>query len=234
VIVILWKLIKYLLVFFYDVLNAHRIVYMKVIMPRGDTKSDREQKKDLAKDMNEKIGRMTQVFTNLHKLGELSVSEKVLYSFFNKPKVTFIIHYEDGRLSFVIGTYPEYTDILAGAISAQYSTASIETVPKPRMFGKKYSEIVPMQPEKDSIYPIRIFKQSPDDPLNNVIDSLGQLPRHDTFSIVIPIKPVGDEFNKKAKAFADALYKQDKSALKKDARWKYIIMPWKFFNFLIK
>jgi hypothetical protein len=145
---------------------------MKVIMPRGDTKSDREQKKDLAKDMNEKIGRMTQVFTNLHKLGELSVSEKVLYSFFNKPKVTFIIHYEDGRLSFVIGTYPEYTDILEGAISAQYSTASIETVPKPNMFGKKYTEIVPMQPEKDSIYPIRIFKQSPDDPLNNVIDSL--------------------------------------------------------------
>jgi hypothetical protein len=51
---------------------------------------------------------------------------------------------------------------------------------------------------------------------------------------VIPIKPVGDGFNTKAKAFADALYKQDASALQKDARWKYVIMPWKFFNFLVK
>ncbi len=233
-ILIIRYLIKYLSRFFYDVLNAHRIMYMKVILPRGDSKSDRDQQKEIAKDMNEKIGRMTQVFTNLHKLGELSVSEKILYTFFDKPKVTLILHFEKWQLYFVVGTYPEYKDILEGAISAQYADASIETIPKPRMFSKKHYEIIPMQPEKDSVYPIRVFKQSPDDPLNNVIDSIGKVPRKDTFSIVIPIKPVGDGFNKKAKAFADALYKQDDSAVESVARWKYLLMPWKFIGFLVK
>lgn len=127
-----------------------------------------------------------------------------------------------------MGTYPEYKEILESAISAQYADASIETVAKPSLFGKKHAEVIPLQPEKDSVYPIRIYKQSPDDPLNNVIDSMAKVPNHDTFTIVIPIKPMGDEFNKKAKKFADALYKQDDSVMHKDARWKYVLMPWKF------
>jgi len=59
---------KYLFIFVYDVLNAHRLLYMKVELPRSDSKSDREQAKELAKDMKEKIGRMSQVYRSLHNL----------------------------------------------------------------------------------------------------------------------------------------------------------------------
>jgi hypothetical protein len=41
--------------FVYDVLNKNRIVYMKVMLPRADSKADREVAKELAKDMKEKI-----------------------------------------------------------------------------------------------------------------------------------------------------------------------------------
>jgi len=51
----LWKLIKYIFSFLYDILNVHRMVYMKIIMPRLDTKEDRDVQKDLAKDMKEQI-----------------------------------------------------------------------------------------------------------------------------------------------------------------------------------
>jgi len=44
---------------------------MKVLQTRQDTKSDREVEKELAKDMKEKISRMSQVYNNLHKLGKL-------------------------------------------------------------------------------------------------------------------------------------------------------------------
>jgi hypothetical protein len=54
--------------FCYDVFNARRIVYLKIILPRNDAKSDREQEKEIAKDMKEKIGRMSQVFHNIHKV----------------------------------------------------------------------------------------------------------------------------------------------------------------------
>ena len=39
----------------YDMVNARRIVYLRIMVPRGDTKSDREREKELAKDMKEKI-----------------------------------------------------------------------------------------------------------------------------------------------------------------------------------
>jgi len=54
-IVVFWKVIRYIISFIYDVFNKHRMVYMKVILPRLDTKMDREREKDIAKDMKEKI-----------------------------------------------------------------------------------------------------------------------------------------------------------------------------------
>jgi len=59
---LLWKAIKFLLEFAYDVRNAKRMVFVKVVLPRGDSKSDREVQKELAKDMKEKISRMSQVY----------------------------------------------------------------------------------------------------------------------------------------------------------------------------
>lgn len=55
IVVVLWKIIRYVVPFLYDVMNAGRVVYLKVLLPRGDSKLDREQSKELAKDMKEKI-----------------------------------------------------------------------------------------------------------------------------------------------------------------------------------
>lgn len=49
------KLLKFFLSFAYDVMNSARLRYLKVLVPRGDGKLDREQAKEIAKDMNEKI-----------------------------------------------------------------------------------------------------------------------------------------------------------------------------------
>ena len=54
--------------FLYDVVNAKRIVYLRVLQTRGDSKVDREASKELAKDMKEKISRMTQVYNNMYNL----------------------------------------------------------------------------------------------------------------------------------------------------------------------
>lgn len=52
----------------YDYFNASRVVYLKVIQPRGDSKMDRDKERELSKDMKEKIGRMSQVFRSMHRL----------------------------------------------------------------------------------------------------------------------------------------------------------------------
>jgi hypothetical protein len=146
---------------------------------------------------------MAQVFHNMHKLGQLSSRDSFMKSIFFKPKATLIYHYEDGIVYFIMGIYPEYQKIVEGSISAQYSDCSIEMIERPNFFAKKYRDIMPLVPKKPSVYNIKIFKQQPDDPINNIVDAIGKISRYDTASIVIPIKPVGDWFNKKAQRRAE-------------------------------
>jgi hypothetical protein len=126
-----------------------------------------------------------------------------MYHVFNKPKMTIIYQFEDGLLHFIVGIYPEYQKILEGAISAQYADCSIEKVAKPHFYSKKYWDIMPLVGKKEDVYNIKIFKQQPDDPINNLIDAMGKISRYDTVSIVMPIKPVGDWFNRKSQKWAE-------------------------------
>ncbi len=226
-------IIRNMLRFFYDVFNSSRIIYLKILLPRGQSKLDREQEKELAKDMKEKIGRMGLVFHNFHKIGGLSMKENIMRQIFDKPKTTMIYHYEDGLLNFIIGTYPEYQHILEGAISAQFPNCSIERTIKPKFFKRKYSNIMPIEPKRDSLFNIKTFKQQPDDPMNNIIDSIGKISRYDTLSIIIPIKPLGDRFNKKAQKAVDRLYKNLPVYGSNNAWRTYFIMPRKLIGFLI-
>lgn len=150
---------------------------------------------------------MSQVFHNFHKIGSLSLRENLMRKFFDKPKTTVIYHYENGQLNFIIATYPEYQKVLEGAVSAQFPNCSIEKTVKPKFFKRKYNEIIPIEPKKDPILNIKVFKQQPDDPMNNIIDAIGKISRYDTISIMITIKPLGDKFNKKAQKAVDRLYK---------------------------
>jgi hypothetical protein len=34
-----------------------------------------------------------------------------------------------------------------------------------------------------------MFKSMPDDPINNIIDSIGKVPSTDTVTLIMPIKP---------------------------------------------
>ena len=220
--IFLWyffRFVRFVFSILYDLINADRIVYMNVILPRWDSKNDREVSREISKDAKEKIGRMSQVFRSLHKLGQLSASDNFLNFLFKKAKVTVIYHYDKWTLSFMVATYPEYQEIVEGAIAAQYPESSIETTIRPKFFGKKYRDIVPLEPSKDPIYPIKTFKQIEDDPINNVIDTIAQFSNEDTLDIILTIKPEWDDFNKRAQKRAEWLYRNDSRYTSPDARY---------------
>jgi hypothetical protein len=60
---------------------------------------------------------------------------------------------------------------------------------KPKFFSKKYNDITVLKEKRDPVYTIRLFKLLPDDPINNIIDSMSKISPYDTVSIVMPIKP---------------------------------------------
>lgn len=233
---LLWifvKILKKWAEFLYDVTNSHRITYLRILLPRWDSRQDRDREKEVSKDMKEKIWKMSQVFRTMHRIWELWVWDSVINWFFNKAKVTVNLHYEKGITYFIISTYPEYQEIIASAISAQYPDASIEIITKPNYFGNKYSDIVPLEPVKSPVYPIKTFKQIEDDPINNVIDGMGQLGDQDTFDILITIRPVWSSFNKKAMKRSEWLYRNDSNYVEAwEKKWRFLWYPFKFLGFL--
>jgi len=88
-------------------------------------------------------------------------------------------------------------------LSAQYPDISLEILSKPSFYPKKYFDILPLEPERNPIFPMKTFKQLEDDPLNNIIDSIAKIPESDCFTILLSCKPVGSWFNRKAKKRAE-------------------------------
>lgn len=156
-----------------------------------------------------------------------------MHTFFGKQKIVFIYQYEEGQLSFIVGSYPEYQNIIESAISAQFPTCSLEKVLKPKVFQKKYYDIMPLEPKRDPVYTIRTFKQSPDDPMNNLIDTMSKVSVYDTVSIIMTIKPEDAAFNAKRQKAADRLYKGLDLYTTKWRHWKNLINPLKWIGFLI-
>ena len=193
--------------YIYSFLSTSRMIYLKVMLPKTDGKTDREQEKEIARDMKEKVSRMSQLYSGLHKISDLSTKESMMHKIFGKQKLVMIYQYEQGQLSFIIGTYPEYQGILESAISAQFANCSLERVKKPDPFQKKYSDIMPLEPEKDPVYTIKTFKQVPDDPINNVIDTMSKVSIYDTVTAILVIKPEDSSYNAKRQKAADRLYK---------------------------
>ena len=226
----IWKVfLRYL----YWFCNSHRLVFLKVLLPRWDGKSDREQEKEIAKDMKEKIGRMSQVLWNLHKMNEVSTHEKIMQFFFWKHKLIFIYQYEDGQLSCLVWTYPEYQEMVESAIASQYAAASIERVARPKFFKKKYYDVQVLETKKDPLYTIKLYKNIPDDPINNIIDSMGKVSAEDTVSIVFVVKPEKSTFNTRRQIASDRLYKNLDLYERRRFSWKNLINPLKRIKFAV-
>ena len=226
-------LIKQTFRYVYSFLNTNRMVFIKVLLPKGDGKTDREQEKEVAKDMKEKIWRMTQLYNGLHKISEISTWDSLMHKFFGKQKIVLIYQYEEWELSFIVWTYPEYQSIVESSISAQYPTCSLEQVAKPKPFQKKFYDILTLEPKRDPVYTIKTFKQMPDDPINNVIDTMSKVSVYDTVTSILTIKPESEGFNAKRQKAAERLYKWLDLYKTNWWHWSNLFNPIKIFKFLV-
>ena len=226
-------LIKQAFRYVYSFLNTHRMVFIKVLLPKWDGKTDREQEKEVAKDMKEKIGRMTQLYNGLHKISEISTRDSIMHKLFWKQKIVMIYQYEEWQLNFIVWTYPEYQSIVESSISAQYPTCSLEQVAKPKPFQKKFYDIMTLEPKRDPVYTIKTFKQMPDDPINNIIDTMSKVSVYDTVTAILSIKPESEWFNAKRQKAAERLYKWLELYSTQWWHWSNLLNPFKLIKFLI-
>ncbi len=207
-IVIAWILLKCIRLA-YEVLMSGRLVYMKVTLPRADSKLDKER--ETKKDFKEKVGIMSVFYKSVHNLTQASALDTIMNVIFRHAKISLELMYHNGMVNFYAVGYKEHVSLVLQQITSNYPDAEVRIVQK-----KDFPEIKPLGftlqaasigKHTDDIFPIKTYKYFEDDPLSTFTNNFGSLKKTDVASVQFVIKPLGHSWNRKAKKAASLVAK---------------------------
>jgi len=227
VLVLIYKLIKLSFELYY----SKNLRYLKVTLPRADSKLDKEQA--TKKDFKEKAGIMSMFYKAIHKLAEAWLKDTLLNWIFGHSKISLELVYDKWQVTFFIITYKNYVNLISQHLTSMYNNAEIIIVdPKKDYVNLKKPgykiRAASLWKEHDDVFPIKTYKYLEDDPLNNFINVFGWLNKTDSAVYQVVIKPEWSSWNKKAKKAAALVAKWQYK------KWRNNILSflWKPFWFL--
>ncbi len=112
----------------YEVMMTPRLRYMKVTLPRADSKLDKEQ--DTKKDFKEKTGIMTLFYKSVHKISTISAWNTILNVIFCHAKISLEMIYSQGQVHFYLAAYQEHMTLIKQQVTSNYPDAEIRLIPK--------------------------------------------------------------------------------------------------------
>lgn len=229
-VIVVWLAIVFLYItiktirFLFELYYAKNLRYLKVTLPRADSKLDKE--KETKKDFKEKIGIMSMFYKAIHKLSEAWLKDTFLNAIFRHSKISLELVYENGEVSFFIATYKSYVHLVTQHLTSIYTDAEILVIEpqdyikiKPKGYSMRWASL---GKENDDVYPIKTFKYLEDDPINNFANVFWGLDRDDKAVFQIVIKPEF-KFNKKAK---NAAWLVAKGKYKKKKKQMFSMLSW--------
>ncbi len=205
VFLVLLKIVRIL----WEIRCARRLTYLRVTLPRADSKLDKER--ETKKDFKEKMGIMSVFFKSVHKIGDITFKDMVADLVFNHMKISLELVYEEGQISFYVATYAGLSNFIAQQITSNYPDAEVRVIDK-----KEYPEMKPagytlraasVSKANDDVFPIKSYKYFEDDPLSTLTNNFGKLKHTDRAAFQVVIKPKGTGWNKKAKKAANLVSK---------------------------
>jgi hypothetical protein len=194
--------------FLFEVMQNRRMVVLRVMLPRADSKLDKEH--ETKKDFKEKVGQMTLFYRAIHKISKLSLADTFTDALLHHTKVSFEMRYAAGQLAFYVVAYPGHVKLINQQITSNYPDADVSIVAKddfdiyPHGYRIKFASV---RKSTDSVFPIKSYKYFESDPLTGLTNSFGMLKKDDMAVFQITLKPLGPSWNKKAKEAASKLSK---------------------------
>lgn len=212
--IISFFLLRTLLQWTFEFWYSKNLVYLKITLPRADSKLDKE--KETKKDFKEKIGVMSMFYKAIHKLNEATFKETIMNFFFSHSKLSMELVYNKWEVGFFIVTYKNFVWLVSQHITSNYNDAEIKIV-EPNSgdyvnLREKwyYLRAASLWKANDNVFPIKTYKYLEDDPLNNFTNVFWWLWKDDKAVFQIILKPLPSKYNKKAKKAAGLV-----------AKWKY-------------
>ncbi len=215
----------------YEIATAKDLVRVRVLLPRADSKLDKE--KETKKDFKEKIGIMSVFFKSVHKMGDMTLKETIMNAVFNHAKISFELVYDKGLVYFYVVTYRRFLTLITQQLTSNYSDAELTVIDpkdyvdmKPRGYTLRCSSIYKVH---DDFLPVKTFKYFEDDPLNNFTNVFGSLGKDDRAIYQIVAKPLGSGSNKYAKKMASLMakgkFKRSNNSTLTSLLWKTVVSP---------
>ena len=210
--------------FLFELYYIKNLRYLKVTVPRADSKLDKER--ETKKDFKEKIGMMSMFYKAVHKLAEAWLKDTFLNFIFKHSKISLELVYENNELTFYVVTYKSYVNLVSQHLTSIYTDAEILIVDKqdyinikPKWYSMRWASL---GKENDDVFPIKTFKYLEDDPINNFTNVFGWLEKEDKAVYQVVIKPEF-KFNKLAK---NAAWLVAKWKYKKNKKIPFTILGW--------
>lgn len=218
---LIFSIILKIIRFLFEIYYAKNLRYLKISVPRADSKLDKE--KETKKDFKEKIWMMSMFYRAIHKMAEAWLKDTFLNAIFRHSKVSLELIYENWEVWFFIVTYKSYVNLVTQHITSIYPDAEVLNLDKndyikikPAWYSMRWASL---WKEHDDVYPIKTFKYLEDDPINNFSNVFGWLSKDDKSVFQVVIKPEF-AFNKKAK---NAAWLVAKWQYKKSKKWWFNI-----------
>ncbi len=193
--------------FYYSYVQASKLVSMRVMLPRSDSKIDQEKRTE--KDFKEKIALMEQLYRSLGEVRSLDFWQMIHFWFFRSITISFEVYVEKGLMTFYVVTDPNLVSIVEKQITALFSDAEITPQPTPAIWPKNSKMVAyNMKMQKKFMYPIRFYDQMQDDPLNSIANVLSKMETGETAGIQVVLTPsFSGKWGKKAQKHASLKFK---------------------------
>ena len=209
----LFMLARRWLRFSYAYWMSYKLVSMKVMLPRSDSKIDQEKRTE--KDFKEKVAVMEQLYRALWEVKSLTFWRLVHFWIFRYATISFELFLENGELTFYVLTHPSLVSIVEKQITAFYSDAEVTLQKTPEIWQKGQKLVgYNMLQKKKFIFPVRYYEEMQDDPLNDIANVLSKTEPGETATIQVIITPCfSDKWSKTVKRYASTKFKG------KEDRW---------------
>jgi hypothetical protein len=215
----------------YELWRSRTLVYLKISLPKADSKLDKE--KETKKDFKEKIGIMAVFYKSIHKIGRIGFIDTILDWIFVYAKISLELIYKEGQLHFYAAIFPEHVSLFVQQVTSSYPDAEVRIVEQ-----KDYVHIKPdgytiraasINKVNESFFPIKTYKYLEDDPLSSLTNNFTNLQRDDVAVFQIVMKPKRSGWNSHAKKVASLVAKgQYKKGLQNGIfgnTWNTLVSP---------
>jgi len=218
IVVVAWFGLKYFIRFarfLYAHFRLRDLVYMRITLPRSDSKIDQEQRTE--KDFKEKVAIMAQLYRALYEIKEMNLWNLIRTKVWQADDISFELFLENHELSFYIVVDEYYMNVVEKQVTSFYKDADIQVTKKPyKLFekGKKVRSYF-MYTKRDFWFPINSYKVMEQDPLNDMANVLSKLQDGEKAAIQMIINPVASEkWRDKTEEMGTALFKKERPPLR--------------------